>query len=216
MKTIEIKSLSEFESEVEKINQSTLCRGVPKSEYELIPFLFRNKAQTDIDLSEENMMWLFTSHAKGYLANYPESDLEWLTIAQHHGLPTRLLDWTLSPLVAIFFAVSKHKDYDGAVYVYDIKRFKKESEIDLKSLDEIVAFFPSHGTKRVTAQSGMFTVHPTNIQKLDNDEIKKIIIPNKEKRKILWRLYKYGIHPASLFPGLDGITEYIKFQNHYI
>ena len=161
MQIIEIKSFSEFESEVDKINQSALCRGVPKSEYGLIPFLFRHKVKTDIDVREENMMWLFKSHAKGYLANYPESDLEWLTIAQHHGLPTRLLDWTLSPLVAIFFAVLKHKNYDGAVYVYDIKRFKEESEICLKSLDEIVAFFPPHATKRVTAQSGMFTVYPS-------------------------------------------------------
>ena len=172
--------------------------------------------EAEIDLKEKNMMWLFKSHAKGFLANYPESDLEWLTIAQHHGLPTRLLDWTLSPLVAMFFTVSKHEDCDGAVYVWDIKKFKKESEIKLESLDEIVAIFPSHKTKRVTAQSGMFTVHPTNDQKLDNDDIKKIIVPQKEKKKILRKLCKYGIHSASLFPGLDGITEYIKFHNNYI
>ncbi len=216
MQIIEIKSFSEFESKVDKISQSTLCRGVPNSEFELIPFLFRNKHQNEFDLIEKNMMWIFKSHAKAYLANYPDSELEWLTIAQHHGLPTRLLDWTLSPIVALYFAVSKHKDYDGVVYVYDIKKFKKESEIDLKSLSEIVAIFPPHATNRVAAQSGAFTIHPTNIQKLDKDEIQKIIIPKKEKRNILWKLYKYGIHPASLFPGLDGITGYIKFQNYYI
>ena len=210
MQSVEIKSLSDFEASVDDINQSALCRGVSKSVYELLPSLFRHKVTTDIDVREQNMMWLFKAHAKGYLTNYPESELEWLAIAQHHGLPTRLLDWTLS-----FFAVSNQKGDDGAVYIYDIKEFKKEAEINLKSLSEIAAFFPPHATKRVTAQSGMFTVHPTSMKKLDKDEITKIIIPKILKRKILWKLYKYGIHPASLFPGLDGIAEYIKFQNHY-
>ena len=216
METNRINSFNEFEAEIDKISPSALCRGVSNADYELIPSLFRHKLATDIDLRETNMMWLFTSRAKGYLSNFPESDLEWLTIAQHHGLPTRLLDWTLSPLVALFFAVCKGNEDDGAVYIYDIHDFKKESEIDLKSITDIVAFFPSHSTKRVTAQSGMFTVHPTNVQKLEHDQIKKIIVPGKEKRKFLNKLYKYGIHQASLFPGLDGIAEYIKFINYYI
>jgi hypothetical protein len=52
------------------------------------------------------------------LASPPPNDSpEWIELAQHYGHPTRLLDVTLDPLVALFFAVSKHDGVDGAVFL---------------------------------------------------------------------------------------------------
>ena len=210
-----VNNFAEFDKAIDGISKTALCRGVSNHEYPLLPSLFRHTDVESADAREYNLMWVFKTHAKAHLKNIPSTEIEWLTIAQHHGLPTRLLDWSLSPLVACFFAVQSLSSSDGSVYIYDIKKFKKEEEIGLSKLKEIVAFFPSHATKRVTAQSGMFTVHPSKKMKLESKLVKKILIPAKRKKYFMEKLIKFGIHQGTLFPDLDGISRYVKYLNKY-
>lgn len=210
-----VKTFSKFDEAIEGISKTALCRGVSNHEYPLLPSLFRHIEVESADVREYNLMWVFKTHAKPHLQSIPENEVEWLTIAQHHGLPTRLLDWSLSPLIACFFAVQSLSKSDAAVYVYDVGRFKKEEEIDISKLKDIVAFFPSHTTKRVAAQSGMFTIHPTNNMKLESASIKKIVIPADRKKYFMEKLVKYGIHPATVFPDLDGLSNYLSYLNGY-
>ena len=210
-----VDSFSAFDQAIDGFSKTALCRGVSNHEYPLLPSLFRHSDIKSADIREHNLMWVFKTHAKAHLDNLPENEIEWLAIAQHHGLPTRLLDWSLSPLVACFFAVQSLSSDDAAIYIYDIGKFKKEEEITPSKLNEIVAFFPSHGTKRVTAQSGMFTIHPTQNMKLESESIKKILIPASKKRYFLEKLVKYGIHQGTIFPDLDGLSNYIRYLNDY-
>jgi hypothetical protein len=92
--------------------QRTVYRG-QACDWPLIPKLYRlqhiPKSAKSLHDLEQDLMHNFENQAKPSLQSVPQNQLEWIALAQHHGLPTRLLDWTQSPVVALFFAV----DYSG-------------------------------------------------------------------------------------------------------
>ena len=92
-----------------KKSKYTLFRG-QLEDWPLLPKIARFKEIGDIISFEQSLLSHFRREAFPFLNIIPNNDWEWLSIAQHHGLPTRLLDWSLNPLVALWFAVMQHKN----------------------------------------------------------------------------------------------------------
>lgn len=119
----EIDSLEKYVARIgalndEFSNEIVWFRGHSSLEkYKLIPTLYRNNEKSYE--SESELLSLVKSYAIPYLSNIPRSDWEWMILMQHYGMPTRLLDFSEDPLIALSFAVGiaeeNHKDLEDAV-----------------------------------------------------------------------------------------------------
>ena len=119
MKEIKIRSFEEFHTVVQVLPQGSMFRGVKDAKYQLVPKIGRIPRLFDVDKNlEQNIFTLFKQGAVPYLNPKPVDNWEWLALAQHHGVPTRLLDWTENPLVAAFFAVEGSSSTEGAIYFF--------------------------------------------------------------------------------------------------
>lgn len=197
-------------------------RGQSDKQWELLPkagrkdFLLPN----DRDLGIFND-WLQRAIAYG---NIPDHFIEQLALAQHHGLATRLLDWTINPLIACYFACCSCPDKDGIVYILELSRdfANLELSIDfLKSHKGIISYRPRQFSPRILNQGGIFTIHnppETTIEigpgriALDIPNLEQIIIPKKMKEDVLCMLSDYGISERYIYPDLDGLSRSLNMS----
>ena len=208
---------------------NTVYRGVKDQlNHKLIPSIGRLKnIDGDFDLYEKEILRKFKLRATSQLKFEPKNDWEWLALAQHHGLPTRLLDWTSNPLIAAYFATKPEINFEGklklpnenggAIYVYNTKEYI-DTESEKKGPLEYGAgvFYTPFLTNRISGQAGLFSTHPGPKSEFDYPGFKEslqVITFNQELAiEIQRKLYKLGIRESILFPDLDGIANDIKTE----
>jgi len=121
-------------------------RGVGEAEWELKSSLERMELQIPLIEAERYLLTTFQRRAHHYISDPPDKEdyLEWLALLQHHGAPTRLLDWTKSPYVALFFALDQLR-YDGgccALWAIDLQWCKQQARQNILSSSQINMFDP--------------------------------------------------------------------------
>jgi hypothetical protein len=273
------QTIAEYIKIVDDLSPATLAglwfRGHSKSHYRLVPGALRDITLiTDgrgqpiregqmvrasgshvTGIYPERVLADFKRRAQPFIERSPTSQFEWMFLAQHHGLPTRLLDWSTNALVALYFAMSRASEADGdgsaackefvdqdryefrddggAVFVIDPGAINSAicdvpDPIDVSAMADqwahyldpamhvIEAYSPicvnaPQISPRIRAQSGVFTLHGSNVWPLDYYDvlrplITKIFIPYTATRAIKQSLAKIGITRSFILPDLDSIA----------
>lgn len=222
--------VSSFTDYLEKIRGQTAIQGTPllyrgqPEDLPLLPSLFRG-VTCPIDRlceAEEAMLEELKSTSPYLLPSEPESDWGWLSIAQHHGLPTRLLDWTANPLVALYFAVEQ-KSPSAVVWVYEFPK-KDLANFHQNPFDipYTKVFQPRNHSLRVGLQLGWHTVHRFAKDKktaqryikplewFQPENLRKYSIAHSVSGEILAELARFGLTQNTIFPDLPSLCGYLE------
>lgn len=221
-------------------------------------FVFRGAPRTSHGLETSLQTGGFERHEKHLLSSFRKYAVSrdvygdwiwnWLSLAKHHGLPTRLLDWTYSPYVAMHFATQNLGDFDhdGAIWCVDYtktnellpKALRKEldsedaniftaemltrvantlPEFDALSHHDFVLFFePPSLDERIVNQFALFSLPSSAEMKLEEllrrreAMYRRVIMPAALKWEVRDKLDQANVTERVLFPGLDGLSQWLK------
>ncbi|QJW90437.1 FRG domain-containing protein [Spirosoma taeanense] len=221
-------------------------RGLPDASYTLNTSLMR--LSDNCAPIEGHLLRNFKKYA---LRNVVERDSfwYWLSVAQHHGLPTRLMDWTFSPYVALHFvtASTQRYDRDGVVWCLDYKKMHQQLPDALRGLLEkegadvftidmlshihslrefddqaehpfALLIEPPSIDDRIVNQYALFSVISSPTVGMNSwleerpDVYRQIIIAKELKWEIRDKLDQANINERVLFPGLDGLSLWLRRQ----
>jgi FRG domain len=245
-KTFDIYSWNQFEDHLPVLGSGMFYRGQADATWGLVDSLTRYLGpETPIEKAlqiEKEAAKKFKEQAHLFLDPYtlPDRkapDEDWWPLMQHFGAPTRLLDWTLSPYVAAYFAAVDHLDKPGTIWAFPESELRTtgldmflsvsgpRKTSSFQSVDSPQILLPSEYGEfpnvRMITQQGRFTLpgrilsdHGALIVRALEGRAPvrtvKLNIHTKAKYEILLKLLQVNITANTLFPGLDGLGRSIR------
>ena len=194
-----------------------IYRGHASYKWPLKSSIGRNKNYTK-DLEKEVFL-RFKMNYYSYTPERPQSDMDLLFLGQHYGLPTRLLDFTYNPMIALYFACESEPESDGRVYVWSLNNMPlMDADSNSKmphSLEEIFKLkgarfvVPNYTDARYKNQKALFLLSdkPTSPFDFVTDSY---IIKKENKEQILCDLANLGYDKTLVYPLLDSLCADIK------
>jgi hypothetical protein len=211
-------------------------RGHREAGWDVLPSIWRGYTPAE----EQVLTNLFRPRAALRRPVAPREDdyPAWLSLMQHYGLPTRLLDWSRSPLIAAYFAVAAYKKVapaDAVIWMLDpiemnsilrginlfypidsdtakkmlVPAFKGPSTDD----GEVLAVMAVEHDIRMFVQQGAFTIHaskdPLNARTGHSRYLKPILIPAAAVEQLAWEIFACGFRRGDLFPDLANLADEI-------
>lgn len=216
-----------------------LFRGVSNKDHSLIPSIGRGAEENtggDIETVEHNLISEFKRLSAPILKadETPKTEFEWLFLAQHYGLPTRLLDWSTNPLVALYFAVEKDDELDGGVYAVRHMVTDQYELFDYKTADytdshkqvpsslfaiqpnqgKFIFIRPKYTDQRYLNQRSVFSCPSNPFSSVEPKSLELLTFKASWKPEIRSRLQTMGVSTSFIYPGLGGIASEVKSFVH--
>jgi hypothetical protein len=210
MRTVAVSSFAKLHHAVTPTSEPAVFRGDVDAAQPLVPHIGR----TDCDLEREVRLFRDWKRQAVQFLDMPEDDWDGLTIARHYGLATRLLDWTVNPLVAAFFAAASSRAGPAALWVFVPNRIVTDADADPFAFSGVALYRPRALAARISRQGAVFTVHgpPQEPVSERHGELYRVDIEPSFRPILLKDLARFGICHASLFPGLEGLSRAMNWQ----
>src|SRR5687768_8758185 len=230
-----IKSVGDIEKIVKSANSTgrVLFRGQDIAK-PLLPRIARIAEEKGLSYEqiyeiERRMLDRFKRESTPLLRDLrPESEWDWLSLAQHQGLPTRLLDWTANALAALWFVVAADPPESNQMGVLWVLKVDSENEKSPSNgenpfdLRRTYVFQPFHIDRRITAQAGWFSVHRYSEERdkfisLDRNikyknSLNRYSVPFSAFNRLRHELRVVGLTQATMFPDLPGLCADIQAE----